>query len=282
MPGTLFVVATPIGNLEDITLRALRILREVALIAAEDTRRTSHLLARYAITTPTTSLHEHNERKKSPSLVNRLRGGDDIALVSDAGTPAVSDPGSLLVGLAVAAGIRVEAIPGPSAVMAALSVIGRSTDSYVFLGFPPVRSNDRKSWLARLTHTAGTTVFFEAPHRIHRTLLDVMATAGDVPVLLARELTKRHEQLVRGHISDVLTQLSAGRGEYTVVAEIGRTIDISPAAVPCADRLAAEFGELTNSNTVSRRRAIASLAKRYHLSVNEVYSAIEGSKKSGD
>jgi 16S rRNA (cytidine1402-2'-O)-methyltransferase len=282
MPGTLFVVATPIGNLEDITLRALRILREVSLIAAEDTRRTSHLLARYVIPTPTTSLHEHNERQKGPSLVNRLRAGDDIALVSDAGTPAISDPGSLLVRLAVEAGIRVEAIPGPSAVMAALSILGRPTDSFVFLGFPPTRSKDRKSWLARLTQTTGTVVFFEAPHRIHRTLTDIMANAGDTPVLLTREMTKRHEQLVRGQISEVLAQLSVGRGEYTVVAQIGSMTDVVARPSLRADRLAAEFGELTNSGTTSKRRAIASLAKRYHLSVNEVYSTIEGAKKSGD
>src|SRR6266487_4165061 len=147
MPGTLFVVATPIGNLEDITLRALRVLREVALIAAEDTRRTSHLLARHAIVTPTTSLHEHNERRKSPSLIRRLLTGDDIAIVSDAGTPTISDPGAYLVRLAVDAGIRVEPVPGPSAVMAALSVLGLSTDSFTFLGFPPTRSKDRKLWL---------------------------------------------------------------------------------------------------------------------------------------
>src|SRR4051812_46084717 len=166
MPGTLFIVATPIGNLEDITARALRILGEVALIAAEDTRRTSHLLARYAITTPTTSLHEHNERQKSPSLVRRLVAGDDLAIVSDAGTPGISDPGSHLVRLAVEAGIRVEPVPGPSAVMASLSVLGLSADSFTFLGFPPVRSKDRSAWLARLAEVHDIAVFFEAPHRI--------------------------------------------------------------------------------------------------------------------
>src|SRR5439155_2190491 len=137
MSGTLFVVATPIGNLEDITVRALRVLREVALIAAEDTRRTSHLLARHAIATPTTSLHEHNERKKAASLVARLQRGDSIALVSDAGTPTTSDPGQRLVRAAIDAGIRVETIPGPSAAVAALAASGLPTDTFVFLGFPP-------------------------------------------------------------------------------------------------------------------------------------------------
>src|SRR6195256_6406956 len=150
MAGTLFVVATPIGNLEDITVRALRVLREVALIAAEDTRRTAHLLARHAITTPTTSLHEHNEAGKSAALVARLEAGESIALVSDAGTPTVSDPGSLLIRAAIDAGVRVEPIPGPSAVLAALAASGLPTDSFAFLGFPPTRSTDRKLWFDRL------------------------------------------------------------------------------------------------------------------------------------
>src|SRR6266853_2798646 len=140
MPGTLYVVATPIGNLEDITARALRVLAEVALIAAEDTRRTSHLLSRYAIQTPTTSLHEHNEVRKAPSLISRLQAGDSIALVSDAGTPLMSDPGRELVRLAIEAGIRIEPIPGPSAIIAAVAASGFATQPFMFLGFPPTRS----------------------------------------------------------------------------------------------------------------------------------------------
>ena len=188
MPGTLFVVATPIGNLEDISARALRVLREVALIAAEDTRRTAHLLARYAITTPTTSLHEHNEAKKATSLVERLKRGDDIALVSDAGTPTVSDPGARLIGAAIESGARVEPIPGPSAALAALMASGLPTDTFLFLGFPPIRSKDRKSWFEVLKTAGRTVVFFEAPHRIRRTLADLKDEAGDCrvgPVLAA-------------------------------------------------------------------------------------------------
>src|SRR4051812_34543428 len=207
MPGTLFVVATPIGNLEDITARALRVLREADLIAAEDTRRTAHLLARYAITTPTTSLHEHNEAAKTASLVERLQRGEAIALVSDAGTPTVSDPGGRLIRAAIDAGIRVEPIPGPSAVLAALAVSGLPTDTFTFLGFPPTRSKDRKAWFERLQTIGGTIVFFEAPHRIRGTLDDLVRIAGDVDVLLAREVTKAHEQLVRGPISKVSAEL---------------------------------------------------------------------------
>src|SRR5205814_3028624 len=150
MSGTLFVVATPIGNLEDITARALRVLREVALIAAEDTRRTGHLLARNAIATPTTSLHEHNETKKAPSLIARLQRGQSIALVSDAGTPTVSDPGQRLIHDAIEAGIRVEAIPGPSAAMSALAASGLPSGTFTFLGSPPTPSNTRAEWLSSL------------------------------------------------------------------------------------------------------------------------------------
>ena len=281
MPGTLFVVATPIGNLEDITLRALRVLREVAVIAAEDTRRTAHLLARHAISTPTTSLHEHNEHQKSPSLIERLLRGDSIALVSDAGTPTVSDPGAHLVQLASEAGIRVEAIPGASAVMAALSVSGLSTQTFTFLGFVPTRSKDRNAWFVRLLNSEGVVIFFEAPHRIRETMEELGSVAGDVTVLMARELTKTHEELVRGHISAVLDQLTDGRGEYTVVAIIGRKPEIQPAEPPSAETLRRELGEITDNKNASRRTAVATLAKRHGLSPNDVYRALENAKKSG-
>src|ERR1700704_4259043 len=160
MPGTLFVVATPIGNLEDITGRALRVLREASIIAAEDTRRTARLLARYAITTPTTSLHEHNEAQKTGSLVARLDRGESIALVSDAGTPAISDPGSRLIKAAIDAGIRVEPIPGPNAAIAALAVSGLPSDAFSFLGFPPTRSKAKSEWFERVRAVRGTIVFF--------------------------------------------------------------------------------------------------------------------------
>jgi 16S rRNA (cytidine1402-2'-O)-methyltransferase len=160
MPGTLFVVATPIGNLEDITMRALRVLREVAIIAAEDTRRTSHLLTRYAIRTPTTSLHEHNEAQKTASIVARLERGDDVALVSDAGTPTISDPGGRLIRGAIDAGIKVEAVPGPNAAIAALTVSGLPVATFAFLGFPPPRSSDRTRWFERLRSLGGTVVIY--------------------------------------------------------------------------------------------------------------------------
>jgi 16S rRNA (cytidine1402-2'-O)-methyltransferase len=281
MPGTLFVVATPIGNLEDITVRALRILREVAVIAAEDTRRTQHLLARHAITTPTTSLHEHNEAGKSASLVARLQRGDHVALVSDAGTPTVSDPGVHLIRQAIDAGIRVEPIPGASAVLAALAASGFPTDAFVFLGFPPTRSKDRKSWFALAKGMAGAIVFFEAPHRIRETLAELQRTVGDCPVVVGRELTKFHEQFVRGPISAVLQSLSSKRGEFTIVALIGQSTDNAVQAVLGETDLALEIGELTINTALTKRKAINIVARKHGLAPNEVYKALEVAKKSG-
>ncbi len=202
MAGTLFVVATPIGNLEDITARALRILREASVIAAEDTRRTAHLLAHYGITTPTTSLHEHNEQGKSDVLLTRLAAGEDIALVSDAGTPTISDPGAIFIGRALEQGIRVEPIPGPNAAIAALSASGFQASNFTVLGFPPTKGSERDAWFGRLTTLSDSVaIFYEAPHRILATLNDLQRHLGDVEVMVAREITKAHEELVKGPIS---------------------------------------------------------------------------------
>jgi 16S rRNA (cytidine1402-2'-O)-methyltransferase len=270
MPGTLFVVATPIGNLEDITMRALRVLREVPIIAAEDTRRTAQLLARHAITTPTTSLHEHNEGRKSPAILARLESGDNVALVSDAGSPTVSDPGSHLIRQALAAGVRVEPIPGPSAVLAALTVSGMPTESFSFLGFPPTRSKDRKEWLDRLRRIGGTAVFFEAPHRIRRTLTDLHEAAGNVTIAVCRELTKIHEELVKGPILDVLGCLGIPRGEFTVVVDVGQTTESHTASYTAG----------IPEEPQSKRQALADFARSQGLSVNALYRAIADAKKS--
>jgi 16S rRNA (cytidine1402-2'-O)-methyltransferase len=279
MPGTLFVVATPIGNLEDITARALRVLGSVTLIAAEDTRRTHHLLSRYAIATPTTSLHEHNEAKKLPALIERLQRGDHIALVSDAGTPTISDPGQRLVRAVIDAGLRVEPIPGPSAAIAALAASGFSAGTFSFLGFPPVRSKDRKSWLSRLSTTGGLVVFFEAPHRIVRTLEDIRDLVGDCEVSVARELTKVHEEFLRGPVSAVLKQLGAPVGEFTIVAYIGHSTKCCPGEELIAANIADEFGQMTISGEFSRRQVISRLARRHGVATNAVYEAIEQAKK---
>jgi 16S rRNA (cytidine1402-2'-O)-methyltransferase len=279
MPGTLYVVATPIGNLEDVTARALRILREVAVIAAEDTRRTAHLLARYAITTPTTSLHEHNEARKTPVMLARLAGGENVALVSDAGTPLISDPGRHFIRAAVAAGIRIEPIPGPSAIVTALSAAGASTGTFTFLGFPPTRSKDRISWLESLRSINHAVVFFEAPHRIRETLEQLIPLIGDCPVVVCRELTKMHEELVKGPISAVLRADWETKGEITVVLDLGlKTESIQP-AIPSDLDLYSELGHITSSRTSSRRKALNMLARKHRMTPNQVYEAVERAKK---
>ena len=271
MAGILFVVATPIGNLEDVTLRALRVLRDVSLVAAEDTRRTARLLQHYSISTPTTSLHEHNEREKAPKLVERLLAGESIALVSDAGTPVVSDPGATLIAAARRAGVRVEAIPGPSAVMAAISSSGLDTGEFTFVGFPPNRSNDRKKWLADIGSESRLVVFFEAPHRILGTLTDIADVLGkDTLVGVARELTKAHGELVIRPITELLEHFSEPRGEFTILLPPRTipTVDVKP---PEPAAVAFELGELTKNGGLKRREALKVLADRYGIGVNALY-----------
>ena len=276
----LYVVATPIGNLSDITLRALEVLKSVDVIAAEDTRRTARLLQHYSISTRTTSLHEHNERSKTPSLIARLASGASIALVSDAGTPVVSDPGSHFVAAAHAAGIRVEPIPGPNAALATLSASGLIGQGFVFAGFPPNRSKARQSWLEKLSEEPRVLIFYEAPHRIRATLGDMLTAFGDRVVALGRELTKVHEQLVVQPISAHLEELTEERGEFTVVVAGASKGPTGHQEVPGPRQMAHEFGELTNMNAVNRRDAIRTLAVKYGISSRTVFSLLECSKNS--
>jgi 16S rRNA (cytidine1402-2'-O)-methyltransferase len=279
MPGTLFVVATPIGNLEDITLRALRVLRTVSLVAAEDTRHTRTLLQHYDIPTPLTSLHEHNERRKGQELVARLLAGESIALVSDAGTPLVADPGFLLVRDAIAANVRVEAVPGPSAAVAALSVSGLPAESFLFLSFAPSRSAARRRWLEGLKAERRTIVFFETPHRIADTLADLADVLGNRWVVVARELTKVHESLYRGWVRDLVKNDIPERGEFVVLVSDQESAPIGPvdSASNVADELTVTqmFGLLTNTNALSRRDAVARIARERHMSRQDVYRAIQ-------
>jgi 16S rRNA (cytidine1402-2'-O)-methyltransferase len=275
MAGTLYVVATPIGNLEDITFRAIRVLREVAVIAAEDTRRTAHLLQHYSISTPTTSLHEHNERTRSAALVARLRAGDSIALVSDAGTPSISDPGAILVAEAHAAGIRVEPVPGPSAVMAALSASGLPAEQTLFVGFPPFRALARRKWFEALRGEDRLIVFYEAPHRIRQSLEDLREALGERVVAIGRELTKKHETLVVRLISAAIEELGEPRGEYTVVvSRPGPGVAQEP-TLPDPVTLLAEFGELTEKIAGTRRDAVRQLAEKYHMAPKAMYKLLE-------
>lgn len=214
MPGTLFVVATPIGNLEDLSFRALRILKEVDLVAAEDTRRTAKLLSHYNVRKPLVSLHAHNEHRESARVIARLVAGESVALVSDAGTPGISDPGQLLVKEAHAKGVRVSPIPGPNAIAAALSTTGLPADQFIFLGYPPRSGSARSDWFDELRRSPRTSVFFEAPHRIERTLKDLSILLGERQIFVHREISKIHEELV------IYSNMpSQAKGEYVVVTE---------------------------------------------------------------
>lgn len=216
--GTLYIVSTPIGNLGDVTQRAVEILSTVSLIAAEDTRRTRILLNRYEIQTPLSSYNSYNKFKKGPLFMSRLKKGESIALVSDAGTPGVSDPHYHLVQLAINEGIFVNAVPGPSALLAALTVSGLPMDKFVFEGFLP-RKKGRATRLENLAEEKRTLVIFESPNRIQKTLQDILKVFGNRQVAIARELTKIHEEVIRGNLQDIGNQDRKWKGELTLVIE---------------------------------------------------------------
>jgi 16S rRNA (cytidine1402-2'-O)-methyltransferase len=268
--GTLFVVATPIGNLEDITLRALRVLREADLIACEDTRHTRGLLTRFEIGTPTTSYHDHNESERAEELLDRLERGETIALVSDAGTPGVSDPGYRLVAGAASRGIRVVPIPGPSAAITALSASGLPTDEFLFVGFLPPKQAARRARLEELAEVRSTLVIYEAPHRVDAMLADALAVLGDRDVVVGRELTKVHEEFIRGKLSDVVESLdpSRRRGEFVILVR-GAEAVVMDATAPVAERVA----ELEASG-LSRMDAIKRAARERGVPKAAVYRSL--------
>ncbi len=221
--ATLYVVATPIGNMEDMTLRAIRVLKEVHLIAAEDTRWTGKLLSHYNISTPTTSYHEHNEKEKAAYLVERLKEGMDVALVTDAGTPGISDPGYRLVRLATENHIPVSAVPGPSAIISALSVSGLPTDSFLFAGFLPQKRGARRRRLEEIrTRGPVTCILYESPRRLKAALEDIRDVMGNTELVVAREMTKLNEEIIRGDVDTILGGLEgrAIRGETTLVLRV--------------------------------------------------------------
>jgi len=267
--GTLYIVATPIGNLEDLTFRAKRVLEESNIIACEDTRHARVLLAHYGITTPVLSYHEHNERERAAELVRRLMSGEDVALISDAGTPALSDPGFPLIRGAIRAGIAVVAVPGPSAALAALAVAGLPTDRFVFLGFLPRRSGERVRALEAVRTLPWTLVIYEAPHRITAVLQDLLTVLGDRRLALARELTKRFEEVFRGTLSEALTHVTVHppRGEFTLVVE--GAAGASP-AVPNPEEARSRMRELLRSGR-SPKDAVAEVMRASGLARREAY-----------
>ncbi len=279
MSGTLYVVATPIGNLEDITLRALRTLREVDLIAAEDTRRTARLLNHHAISTRTISFHAHNARSRVPQLVIRLQAGSSIAVVTDAGTPGVSDPGLELVQAAISKGIPVDPVPGASAPLTALVASGFPVIPFTVFGFPPNRSKARDHWLQMVCATPHVFSFFEAPHRIRQTLEAATHYLGNRPIMAAREVTKIHQEFIRGTARELFDRLSDPRGEFTVI--VGPAINVHEDICLRAsdDQVAREFWRLTESGKASRREAVRLVAQGSGRSSRDVYSVIERAKK---
>ena len=270
--GTLYLVATPIGNLEDITARALRILTEVSLIAAEDTRRTRKLLHQYAIQTPLTSYHEHNKIKKLADVLTALDQGD-VALVSDAGTPALNDPGYELVRAATEAGYPVSPVPGASAPIAALVVSGLPTDTFLYLGYLPRKRQARRRALAGLEDLPYTLIFLEAPHRLLAALEDIAAALGERQLAIARELTKLHEEVRAGTLAELQGYYEAHppRGEVTVVIAGGTMTE------PQVDRAdVIERAREIVASGVSRRDAAAQLTQEFGLPRNEAYTLITG------
>jgi len=274
----LYLVATPIGNLEDITLRALRVLKEADLIACEDTRHTRRLLDHYGISQPTISYHEHNERGRAAELVERLARGEAIALVTDAGTPGISDPAYRLVTAAIERGVTVIPIPGATALIAGLIASGLPTDSFLFAGFLPPKRQARRTTLEELRTERATLVLYEAPHRIRETLVDAREILGDRRAALARELTKLHEQFLRGALSEISAQLSAQepRGEITLV--IAGSADDN-LVVAESSPLGAQVERLMTELGLSRNEALKQAARSRGLSKKAAYQMMLEEKK---
>jgi len=280
LTGVLFLVPTPIGNLEDITLRALAVLREADLIACEDTRHTRKLLSRYDIHVPTTSYHAHNQRLKGEYLLQKLAAGKKIAMVSDAGQPGVSDPGSRLVAQALAGGFRVKALPGPSAALTALAVSGLPTERFVFEGFLPPSGRARKERLQALAREERTVILYEAPHHLMRTLADLAAIMPGRKMAAARELTKQFEEVVRGSVEEVRDRFTvcAPRGEFTLVLagcppvrEVGKAGEADITAL---------YARLV-AGGLDRKGALKETASRLGLARREVYAAVAGRGEGG-
>jgi 16S rRNA (cytidine1402-2'-O)-methyltransferase len=279
MAGTLYVVATPIGNLEDMTHRALHVLASVSLIACEDTRRTRVLLDHYGIKARLTSYHEHNERERARELVLLLEDGSDVAIVSDAGTPGINDPGFRLVQESIARGVRVVPVPGPTAFVAALVASGLPTDQFFFGGFLPARSTQRRARLAEVCGLSSTLIFYEAPHRIHEALLDAREILGERAGVVMREITKLHEEILRGRLSELAEHFAAGdaaRGEMVLLID-RHPIDEGLPENNSAEVVAARVAAL-EAEGLSARDALKRAARELGLNRSEAYRRLTAHK----
>ena len=277
-PGTLFLCATPIGNLGDMTFRAVETLRGVSLIAAEDTRHSRKLISHFDIHVPITSYHEHNKRNKGAELIGKLLSGQDIALVSDAGMPGISDPGADLVRLAVEAGIRVCPIPGPNAALTALVASGLCTDSFVFVGFLPKHSAQRRAQLRRLQGLPYTLLFYESPHQLKKTLADILTVLGDRRAVIGRELTKIHEEFQRGALTSLIEWFEAHspRGEFTLIIEghdgtENGTLENSTISREISDEMIVENLRRLLAEGENKKDAVRMTASKWSLSKRRVY-----------
>ncbi|MBO0799010.1 MAG: 16S rRNA (cytidine(1402)-2'-O)-methyltransferase [Blastocatellia bacterium] len=280
----LYLVATPIGNLEDITLRALRVLKEVDLIACEDTRHTRRLLDHFGISKPTISYHDHNERERSVELVGRLLGGEDIALVTDAGTPGISDPAYRIVKAAIESSVEVVPIPGAAAVIAALIASGLPTDSFKFTGFLPPKKAARRKVLEGLQAERATLVFYEAPHRIRETLADAREILGNREGALARELTKIHEQFMRGSLEQLGERVSAEnpRGEMTLVIAGNRDDNLVEAADLSGGPIREDLERLLRTEGITLSAAIKLAARARGLTKRQAYQMLLAERGAND
>ena len=271
MAGKLYLVATPIGNLEDITFRAINILKEVDIIAAEDTRHTLKLLNHYEISKPLISYHRHNEEVKSEILINKLLEGDNIALVTDAGTPGISDPGEEVVKEAIKNNIEVIPIPGACALVNALIASGLNTKEFLFLGFLPLNKKNRDNALNKIKKAKSTVILYEAPHKLIKTLQDLLKNVGDINCVLAREITKIHEEFIRGNISNLLEQIQEPKGEYVILLDLNNLENENDSEDEISQKTVEEQYKIYEEQGMNKKEIIKQIAKNKNVPKNEIY-----------
>ncbi len=271
MAGKLYLVATPVGNLEDITFRAINILKEVDIIAAEDTRHTLKLLNHYEISKPLISYHRHNEEVKSEILINKLLEGDNIALVTDAGTPGISDPGEEVVKEAIKNNIEVIPIPGACALVNALIASGLNTKEFLFLGFLPLNKKNRDNALNKIKKAKSTVILYEAPHKLIKTLQDLLKNVGDINCVLAREITKIHEEFIRGNISNLLEQIQEPKGEHVILLDLNNLENENDSEDEISKKTVEEQYKIYKAQGMNKKEIIKQIAKNKNVPKNEIY-----------